>query len=183
MTHFRLSLLFLLALPTVSRAADARSDAINFRSDEIKFSSQEIAFPSMGISFPSQAILTEKGGTIELTLPADILFDFDKADIRPTAQSALHEVANLVRTKARGPVAIQGYTDALGSDAYNQKLSERRANSVKSWMVSNEKLAATNLSVKGLGARDPVAPNRNADGTDNPDGRQLNRRVTFIIKK
>jgi len=48
--------------------------------------------------------------------PIDILFDFDKADIRPSAQSLLHEVAQLLRERTRGPVAIQGYTDALGRE-------------------------------------------------------------------
>ncbi len=116
-------------------------------------------------------------------MPADVLFDFDKADLRPTAQTALHEVADLIRSKARGPVMIQGFTDALGNDAYNQKLSERRAAAVKDWMVMREGLAPASFSTAGFGARNPAAPNRKPDGSDDPEGRQLNRRVTLIIRK
>jgi outer membrane protein OmpA-like peptidoglycan-associated protein len=126
---------------------------------------------------------TETASTIEVTLPADVLFDFDKADIRPDAQGPLHEVAQLLRDKARGPVMIQGYTDALGGDAYNQRLSERRAAAVKAWLATREGLAAIQFAVSGWGSRNPAAPNRNPDGSDNPAGRQMNRRVTFIIHR
>jgi outer membrane protein OmpA-like peptidoglycan-associated protein len=71
----------------------------------------------------------------------------------------------------------------LGKDAYNQRLSERRAASVKTWLVSLEQLAAARLATSGFGARDPVAPNRKPDDSDNPEGRQLNRRVTVLIRK
>ena len=88
-----------------------------------------------------------------------------------------------MRQKAHGPVVIQGYTDALGNDGYNQKLSERRAASVKAWLATREGLAAVPFTIAGFGARNPVAPNSKPDGSDNPEGRQLNRRVTLIIRK
>lgn len=147
------------------------------------YPSELLRFPVAAIEFPSGPIRTETASTIEVTLPADILFDFDKADIRPAARGPLHEVAELVRTKAHGPVAIQGYTDALGNDAYNQKLSERRAAAVRNWLATQEGLSSTRFSTIGFGARNPVAPNRKPDGTDDPEGRQLNRRVTLIIRK
>jgi outer membrane protein OmpA-like peptidoglycan-associated protein len=103
--------------------------------------------------------------------------------LRAEAASTLHNLADLIRAKAHGPVGIRGYTDALGKDAYNQRLLERRAASVKTWLVSRELLAAANLAASGFGARDPVAPNRKPDGSDNPKGRQLNRRVTVIVRK
>ena len=112
-----------------------------------------------------------------------ILFDFDKSEIRADASPALHEVADLIRTKARGPVAIQGYTDALGIDAYNQRLSERRAAAVKTWLVTYEGLPPSRFTTVGFGPRNPVAPNRRPDGADDPEGRQLNRRVTLTIRK
>jgi photosystem I P700 chlorophyll a apoprotein A2 len=78
---------------------------------------------------------------------------------------------------------IQGYTDALGNDAYNQRLSERRARAVKTWFATREGLASMTFLTSGYGARNPVAPNRDPDGSDNPAGRQLNRRVMLIIPK
>ena len=67
-----------------------------------------------------------------------MLFDFDKSDLRAEAASTLHNLADLIRAKAHGRVAIRGYTDALGKDAYNLHLSERRAASVKTWLASRE---------------------------------------------
>jgi outer membrane protein OmpA-like peptidoglycan-associated protein len=142
-----------------------------------------LTFPIGPLDFPSGLITSETTTTIEVTLPADILFDFDKADIRADAQVPLHEAAQLLRDKARGPVMIQGYTDALGNDTYNQRLSERRASAVKTWFATHQGLASMKFGISGFGSRNPVAPNRNPDGSDNPAGRQLNRRVTLIIHK
>jgi outer membrane protein OmpA-like peptidoglycan-associated protein len=166
-----------------AKAADPSSSAVDFASAPISFSASKIDLPSSEISFYSALMQTETAQTIEVTLPADILFDFDKADIRPTAERALKEVADLIRSKARGPVAIQGYTDALGADLYNQKLSERRAASVKTWLSTKEALPSAGFKVAGYGPRNPVAPNKKSDGSDDPEGRQLNRRVTLIIHK
>ena len=152
-------------------------------SSALQFSSAPLTFPQDPLNFASEPIRTETATTIEVTLPADILFDFDKAEIRPTAQMALREVADMIRGKARGPVTIQGYTDALGKDGFNQTLSERRASAVKGWLAAKESLAAARFVTAGFGSRNPVAPNRKPDGTDDPDGRQLNRRVTLIIRK
>ena len=159
------------------------SSASQFSSSPIAFGAERLTLLQAPLTFSSELIRTETATTIEVTLPADVLFDFDKSDIRPTAQRALREVADVIRGKAQGPVTIQGYTDALGKDTYNQTLSERRANAVKGWLVTKESLPVTRLATAGFGARNPVAPNRKADGTDDPDGRQLNRRVTLIIRK
>jgi outer membrane protein OmpA-like peptidoglycan-associated protein len=159
------------------------SSALQFNSAAVAFDSGPLTLLQTPLNLPSEPIRTETATTIEVTLPADVLFDFDKADIRPTAQVALREVADMIRGKAQGPVTVQGYTDALGKDAYNQTLSERRANAVKVWLVMKESLPAARLATTGFGPRNPVAPNRKPDGTDDPDGRQLNRRVTLIIRK
>lgn len=175
------SFAWLLTVP-VSGLSQTGS-AIRFDGSAIRFGSSPLTFPSSPITFPSAPIQTETAATIEVTLPADILFDFDKAEVRAAGQHGLRELAELVRQKSRGPVAIQGHTDGLGNDAYNQRLSERRANAVKSWLVSKEALPAARLTTTGFGSRNPVAPNRKVDGSDDPEGRQLNRRVTVIIRK
>lgn len=171
------------ALASPARAETYSSNPITFGASPLSFNASPLGFTSSALAFTSTPMLTETPTTVEVTLPADILFDFDKADIRAEAQTALHELATLIRDKARGPVAIRGYTDGLGKDAYNQTLSEKRAASIKTWLVKREGLGSTTFSTAGFGAHDPVAPNKNADGSDNPDGRQLNRRVTLIIRK
>lgn len=125
----------------------------------------------------------ETGQEIRIELAADVLFDFDKADLRPAAQKTLHQAAGIIQDKAKGAVRIEGHTDSKGNDAYNQKLSERRAASVKTWFVDKEGLGNVQFSTQGFGAKKPVASNTKPDGLDDPAGRQKNRRVEIIIRK
>ncbi|MBD2431873.1 MULTISPECIES: OmpA family protein [Fischerella] len=119
-----------------------------------------------------------------LTLSADVLFDFDKDNIRPDAAQALTQVAQVLSKRyPNNPVKIYGHTDALGNDDYNQNLSERRADAVKRWLSEKHEIAATRMTIKGYGESQPVAPNTKADGTDDPAGRQQNRRVEIVIQK
>ncbi|MHB8881409.1 MAG: OmpA family protein [Thermodesulfovibrionales bacterium] len=125
----------------------------------------------------------ETKSEIRIELAADVLFDFDKADIRPDAQGALKQTADIIRGKAKGVVRIEGHTDSKGSDSYNQKLSARRANSVKDWLVKKEGLKDVKFETKGYGAKKPAVPNTKPDGSDDPEGRQKNRRVEIVIIK
>jgi outer membrane protein OmpA-like peptidoglycan-associated protein len=70
-----------------------------------------------------------------------------------------------------------------GSDFYNQRLSDQRAEAVRKWLVSKEGLKGVKFATKGYGVKNPVAPNTRPDGSDNPDGRQKNRRVEITVKK
>jgi outer membrane protein OmpA-like peptidoglycan-associated protein len=158
-------------------------EPLSFLVEDISPAISPLNLTASPLSFPIGLDMTETQSTIEVTLAADVLFDFDKADIRVVGEPTLHELAQLIRDKARGVIGIQGFTDGLGGDAYNQRLSERRAVSVKAWLVANEKLEAPRLMAAGFGARNPVAPNRHANGSDDPEGRQRNRRVTVIIRK
>jgi outer membrane protein OmpA-like peptidoglycan-associated protein len=131
-----------------------------------------------------QALEVKESATeVRIELAADVLFDFDKAVILPKAQPTLKQAAQVIREKARGPVRIEGHTDAKGSDTYNQRLSERRAEAVQSWFIQKEGLGNVPFTTKGFGARRPVAPNNKPDGSDDPEGRQKNRRVEIIMKK
>jgi outer membrane protein OmpA-like peptidoglycan-associated protein len=125
----------------------------------------------------------ETGQEIRIELAADVLFDFDKADLRPAAQKTLHQAAGIIQVKAKGAVRIEGHTDSKGNDAYNQKLSERRAASVKAWFIDKEGLGNVQFTSQGFGAKKPVASNTKPDGSDDPDGRQKNRRVEIVLKK
>ena len=120
---------------------------------------------------------------VRIDLAADVLFDFDKAEIRPAAADSLKKAAAIIREKARGPVRIDGYTDAKGSDAYNRSLSQRRADAVRKWLVEKEGLKGISFQAAGHGAKDPVAANTKPDGSDDPEGRQKNRRVEIVIRK
>jgi outer membrane protein OmpA-like peptidoglycan-associated protein len=119
---------------------------------------------------------------VRIELPADILFDFDKFDIRPSATAALHQAGELIR-RARGAVQIDGHTDGKGAPPYNQKLSEQRADSVRRWLAEREGLNKTKFTTRGYGATRPVASNTTPDGSDDPDGRQRNRRVEIVFSK
>lgn len=114
-----------------------------------------------------------------ITLEDGVLFDFGKSDIRPEAAATLKNLAEVL-TNAKVPLAhIYGHTDSIGDDASNQTLSEERAAAVVS-ELKKDGVTAT-LDSQGFGESKPVAPNTNADGSDNPAGRQANRRVEIFI--
>ncbi len=127
--------------------------------------------------------ITESPAEVRLELAADVLFDFDKAEILPRAEPALKQAAGVIRAKARHAVRIEGHTDAKGAADYNQALSERRADAVKAWLVEREGVRDVELVTRGFGATRPVARNTKPDGTDDPEGRQKNRRVEIVIAK
>lgn len=152
------------------------------------FSSQDSTFELQDMDADTRAktesTLTELGarqdnGRIIVNLPSDVLFDFDKADIRADARSSLTKLADVLNAMDKSDVQIIGHTDAKGSDAYNDRLSERRAASVKTWL--SEFGVMSNMTTEGKGERFPVAPNQTTSGADDPQGRQKNRRVEFII--
>jgi OmpA-OmpF porin, OOP family len=116
-------------------------------------------------------------GTV-ITLGDEVLFDFDKADVRPEAGPVLDELAAYLISTG-GSLQINGHTDAIGTDEYNQDLSERRAAAV--WAALQSRGVTNEADVSGFGESQPVAPSENGDGSDNPFGRQLNRRVEIIV--
>ncbi len=125
----------------------------------------------------------EIGNEVRIDLAADVLFDFDKADLLPKAQETLAKAAAIIKERAKGTVRVEGHTDSKGDDAYNMRLSERRANAVRDWFRSKGGLANMSFSTKGFGETQPVAPNQKTDGSDDPEGRQKNRRVAIILQK
>ena len=120
----------------------------------------------------------ESCGTL-ITLEDGVLFDFGKSDIRADAAQTLGKLATVL-TNAKVPAAhVYGHTDSVSDEAFNQQLSEARANAVKD-ELSKKGVSAT-MDATGYGESKPVAPNENADGSDNPAGRALNRRVEIFI--
>ncbi|HWS72647.1 MAG TPA: OmpA family protein [Thermoanaerobaculia bacterium] len=150
-----------------------------------QFKVVDLVFRIDDIAGAIQAMEVKETDTeVRVDLAADVLFDFDKADLLPKAEETLQRAADFVkeRNKAAAVVRIEGHTDAKGSDSYNRKLSLRRADSVKRWLTSHG-LSAMRFSTEGFGATKPVAPNQKPDGSDDPVGRQKNRRVEIVIQK
>lgn len=116
---------------------------------------------------------------ISIDLPADVLFDFDKAELRPDAAGPLDKAAELIRSYPSAPLAVVGHTDGKGTDAYNDPLSLRRAQAVASALRERTSRQA---QAQGQGKRQPVAPNAASDGSDDPEGRQRNRRVQILLQ-
>lgn len=115
---------------------------------------------------------------ISIDLPADVLFDFDKSELRPDAAPSLDKAAELIKSYATAPLTVLGHTDGKGTDAYNDALSLRRAEAVARAL---QQATGRQARVQGRGKRQPVAPNTTPDGRDDPQGRQLNRRVQILI--
>lgn len=126
------------------------------------------------------AVETEEQET-QLTVPDHVLFDFDSAELRPEAAEVLGEIAEVIEHYGTAAVEIRGHTDDIGSDAYNQELSERRAAAVVAHLVERAGVDADRLTATGAGSQEPVAPNANPDGSDDPEGRAQNRRVEIVI--
>ncbi|MGV2904805.1 OmpA family protein [Achromobacter sp. AGC25] len=119
---------------------------------------------------------------VTVSMLGDVLFDFDKANIRPAAEPALQDIARAIQAAPAGSVAIEGHTDSKGTASYNQTLSLKRANAVLQWLA-NHGVDKARLAAKGYGDTRPVQPNALANGADNPAGRAQNRRVEFVLPK
>ena len=105
-----------------------------------------------------------------------IEFDFDKAVVKPIYHNDIEKVANFMKAYPDKNVELEGHTDSIGTDEYNKKLSIRRAESVKKYLVEKFGAPASRITTVGFGESKPVATN------DTPEGRQKNRRVVALIE-
>ncbi len=112
----------------------------------------------------------------------NVYYDFNKWKLRPESFPALDELVNMLNDDPNMQIELSSHTDSKGSDSYNMKLSQRRAQSVVDYLVKKG-IDKTRLKAQGYGESQPVAENENPDGTDNPDGRQKNRRTEFKVLK
>jgi outer membrane protein OmpA-like peptidoglycan-associated protein len=104
----------------------------------------------------------------------DVLFDFNKYTLKPEARERLARISGIVLAYPDLKLQIEGYTDSIGSDEYNQTLSEKRAGAVRGYLVSSG-VSMDNVTAQGMGKADPIADNSTAAG------RKLNRRVEMIV--
>ncbi|NCD72140.1 OmpA family protein [Mucilaginibacter agri] len=112
----------------------------------------------------------------------NILYDFGKSTLRPESETELDGLVIILRDNPKFKIELSSHTDSIGSDAYNQKLSQDRAQSCVDYIVSKG-IDEARIFAKGYGKTKPIAPNSMPDGKDNPDGRQLNRRTEFTVLK
>jgi len=112
----------------------------------------------------------------------NVFFDFDKFNLRPESFVELDRVVSFLNEYPNIEIEMSAHTDSKGADEYNMTLSDNRARSVMEYIISKG-ISKKRIISQGYGETKPVAENNNADGSDNPDGRQLNRRVEFKILK
>ncbi len=105
---------------------------------------------------------------------SDVLFDLNKATLKPGAKIRLAKVAGIIQAYPDLKLSIEGFTDSTGTPQYNQVLSEKRAASVRDYLLS-QGVSANNVTAQGFGQSNPVASNAT------PEGRQLNRRVDLVV--
>jgi outer membrane protein OmpA-like peptidoglycan-associated protein len=105
---------------------------------------------------------------------SDVLFDTGKYTLKPPTQVKLAKISGILLAHPGLTLQIEGHTDSVGSDEFNQKLSEQRADAVRDFLAS-QGVAASSMTAKGFGKTDPIASN------DTPEGRQKNRRVELVV--
>src|SRR5439155_20169067 len=131
-------------------AGAAIGAAIGHRMDKQQQELQQI--PGVEVTRPAE-------NEIAVGLTNDILFDFNRADLRPEAKSTLRSLANNFRQYPDEVITVEGHTDNVGSPDYNQGLSERRANSVRIYLI-DESVPSSHIEARGYGERRPKATNR-----------------------
>ncbi len=113
----------------------------------------------------------------KITIGTDTLFDFNSVDLKTNGRSRLDQLASDINRAERvSNVKIVGHTDARGTDAYNMRLGQRRADTVASYL-SSRNIPSSKLTTSSMGESQPIAPNTLSNGKDNSEGRAQNRRV------
>ena len=155
------------AAEAVSTAATDAWDMTKAKLADVKF--EEITLPGVSVRGDS----TYNVYSVDET----VLFDTDKSDIKPTAAAALQQITGSIGQRyGTQQVRVMGFADSRGDKSYNKELSEKRAEAVKNYLVTNGKITADRVSVEPMGEAMPVASNAT------PAGRQENRRVEIAVR-
>lgn len=168
----------------------ARAERLEVKGDPLAVVGEPLAIQGLNLAVEGKAqdisgLLRDlnaevRGREVRIALSADVLFDFDKADLKPAARPSLDKVVAFLKSYPKANARIEGHTDSKGDDAYNQKLSQHRAESVRKFLAAQG--ATLRMSTRGWGEKKPVAPNAKPDGKDDPEGRQKNRRVEITVQ-
>jgi outer membrane protein OmpA-like peptidoglycan-associated protein len=155
--------------------AEARRQAAEQRTEELERQTREMEEQAKRLQTAVaelEARPTERG--LILTLGSDVLFDFDRYELKPGAKRTIERVADFLNEYPERKVLIEGFTDAVGSREYNMGLSERRANAVRMALLERG-VDPDRIKIRGYGPDHPVASN------DTEAGRQRNRRVEIVV--
>jgi outer membrane protein OmpA-like peptidoglycan-associated protein len=163
----------------VKKQAELDRQRLELEKKSLELQQKELDLERARQEFQAQ----QSGRSLSMNLSGDVLFDYDKATLKPEAEQALKKVAVVLSQFPESKVTIEGYTDSKGTKPVNMQLSRERAQAVKGWLVKNGGVLETSISTKGFGEQYPIAANKNQDGSDNPLGRALNRRVSIIVEK
>ncbi|MBV8142208.1 MAG: OmpA family protein [Verrucomicrobia bacterium] len=151
-----------------------------------KTDNQEIADTTGNAGVPAgfsnlDALLAGSGrlgnGTAPILMPTDLLFDYDSAVLRPGATASLQKLGRLIQQNPQAIFKVEGHTDSFGSDRYNMDLSQRRAETVKGWLVENMNIDPDRIQTQGYGKTRLIVP-----GDRSVEEQQLNRRVEIVIR-
>ncbi len=164
-------------LDMVKDSAGTVSQEFTIPSDDSKPDFELVSEFQPGTSKPATITKLTKVDTIVV---ADILFDFDSYRVSAKEKENLVSLLEKIKKHSITGIELLGYTDCIGNKAYNQILSEKRAANVKEFLVTKG-LSKDILSAKGMGDTVNPAKNKNADGSDCPEGRAYNRRVEIRI--
>ena len=127
------------------------------------------------------AAKTDRGWRI--LLPADRLFGSSRDGLDATADALLAQLVELIAAIRPHEVIVAGHTDSAGSDDDNRAVSADRAHAVAAWLVAHAAKHRPRFVEQAFGRTRPMAPNHNADGSDNPDGRASNRRIEVWLRR
>ncbi|HWY10159.1 MAG TPA: OmpA family protein, partial [Bacteroidia bacterium] len=154
---------------------------ITYQADNHLFYSENMQIPKESNYYEINRAVTLDPITVGSKIVLNnIFFDFDKSTLRPLSNVELKNLVTLMRSNPNLKVEISGHTDSKGNDAYNLKLSDDRARAVVNRLIENG-VSSSRMKAKGYGETKPVAPNTKPDGSDDAEGRQLNRRVELTI--
>ena len=124
---------------------------------------------------------TDRG--LRLVVPSDALFDPTGKTLRGGADLMLQKLAGLIGTEQAKEVVVIAHTDGTGTDEENLALSAERAGAVTGWLKTHAAKPPPRFVERFYGRTRPVAPNKNAEGEDNPEGRAQNRRLEILIRR
>jgi|GEM_PF-1525044 len=164
----------------VEDATEAATEAVTEAATEAAPDAGSPDLAEIAASDPALDVRTGEDGEVDaMVMLSDVLFSYDDATLSADAVVVLQGLA----PKLEGATALEitGHTDSRGDEAYNIALGQRRAEAVRTWLVENSALTADIVTARGVGEAEPAAANLTEDGSDNPQGRALNRRVELIL--
>jgi outer membrane protein OmpA-like peptidoglycan-associated protein len=158
----------------------AVASLIGYNSDSLQFDIPDEGPAKDSLTNPVICLVKEEPKVESVIVLENVYYDFDRSTLRQESYPALDKLVGLLNEYPTMVIEIRAHTDNKGDDKYNMNLSDARAQVVENYLVSKG-IDKSRLQSKGYGASLPVAPNKHEDGSDDPEGRQKNRRTEFKV--